>query len=103
MNEGLKILFSGSCENYPEATVVHYAPGDWPLCGEESLQATHTDDPIQVAGCEECVALAAEDLADGNSYRGRCLHCGETITAAGGVAWRRAVRRPCPHCGRAGW
>ena len=63
----------------------------------------HTDDPHQVSGCAEYLELVAEDLADRNEYRGRCIHCGEAITAAGGVAWRRAVRLPCPHCGRAGW
>ena len=39
-------------------------------------------------------------LLDQNSYRGHCLHCRREITAQGGVEWRRAVRRPCPHCGR---
>ena len=87
----------------PEGGVVHYGPGDWPLCGEGGLGAVHTDDPHRVAGCGDCLELVAEDLADDNEYRGRCLHCGEAITAAGGVAWRRAVRRPCPHCGRGGW
>ena len=38
--------------------------------------AAYTDDPRRVASCEECLELVAEDLADGNDYRGRCLHCG---------------------------
>ena len=87
----------------PKEGIVHYGPGYSPLCGEDAELVVHTDDPRRVVGCEECLELVAEDLADGNDYRGRCLHCGKTITAVGGVAWRRAVRRPCPHCGQAGW
>ena len=76
---------------------------DRPLCGDESAHAVCTDDPNQVVGCTDCLELAAEDLEDSNRYAGRYLHCQETISAVGGVAWRRAVRQPCPHCGRAGW
>ena len=83
--------------------IVHYAPGDRPLCGNESMTAVYTDEPDAVAGCDECLELVAEDLQDHNDYLGRCLHCRQEITAQGGVEWRRAVRRPCPHCGRAGW
>ena len=83
--------------------MVHYGPGCRPLCGEEDSEALHTEDPRQVAGCTDCLELAAEDLEDSNRYAGRCLHCRETISAVGGVAWRRAVRQPCPHCRRAGW
>ena len=37
---------------------------------------THwTDGPEAVAGCDNCLELAAEDLADHNDYQGRCLHC----------------------------
>ena len=86
-----------------EECIVHYRPGDRPLCGDESPHAVHTDEPGQVVGCTDCLELAAEDLSDTNHYAGHCLHCRETITAQGGVAWRRAVRRPCPHCGRDGW
>ena len=50
-----------------------------------------------------CLELVAEDLAGGNCYRGRCLHCRQEISALGGVAWSHIVRNPCPHCGRAGW
>ena len=74
-----------------------------PLCCEEDDLAPHTQDPAQGAGCEECLELVATNLADGNCYRGRCLHCRREGTALGGVAWRRIVRKPCPHCGRAGW
>ena len=87
----------------PEEGIVHYGPGDQPLCGAESWLAVHTADPAQVQGCQDCLELVAEDLEDQNEYRGRCLHCRQEITAQGGVAWRRAVRRPCPHCGKAGW
>lgn len=87
----------------PEEAIVHYGPGYRPLCGEEDELAVHTDDPHQVIGCDNCLDLVAEDLNDNYSYGGHCLHCKEPITAVGGVAWRRAVRRPCPHCGKAGW
>ena len=82
---------------------VHYAPGDRLLCGNDSWTAVYTDEPELVAGCADCLELVAEDLDDGNDYRGHCLHCRCEIRATGGVAWRRAVRRPCPHCGKAGW
>ena len=87
----------------PEEGIVHYGPGYRPLCGQEDELALHTDDPHQVVGCGDCLELVAEDLNDNNHYGGHCLHCGEAITALSGVAWQRAVRRPCPHCGRAGW
>ena len=94
----------GRNSNNPNgATAIHYGPGHRPLCGYEDELALHTQDPARVAGCEECQGLVAEDLADHNEYRGRCLHCHREITALGGVAWRRTVRNPCPHCGRPGW
>ena len=83
--------------------IVHYGPGESPLCGEEFDLAVLTDDPSQVVGCNECLELVAEDLRDQNHYAGRCLHCKQSITAVGGVAWRRVVRRPCPYCGQRGW
>ena len=83
--------------------VVHYGPGDRPLCENDSVTAVYTDDPNQVQGCEDCLELVAEDLQDHNAYLGRCLHCRREITAQGGVEWRRVVRQPCPHCGRPGW
>ena len=82
---------------------VHYAPGDSPLCGEDVEDALCTYAPEAVAGCIPCLELVAEDLADDNAYMGRCLHCQREIHAQGGVEWRRTVRSPCPHCGRAGW
>ena len=88
----------------PEEGIVHYGPGDRPLCGDESPYAAHTDDSHQVAGCQDCLELVAEDLQDPDTrYGGHCLHCRREITATGSVEWRRVVRRPCPHCGRAGW
>ena len=83
--------------------IVHYSPGDRPLCGNESMTAVYTDEPDAVPGCAECLELVAGDLQDTNDYRGRCLHCQQDVTAQGGVEWRRMVRRPCPHCGKAGW
>ena len=83
--------------------VVHYGPGDSPLCDNDCANAAYTDDPKKVRGCEDCLELVAQDLADENEYRGRCLHCRREITVQGGVQWSRVVRRPCPHCGAKGW
>ena len=88
----------------PEEGIVHYGPGDRPLCGDESPYAAHTDEPGQVAGCRDCLELVAEDLQDPDTrYGGHCFHCRREITATGSVEWRRVVRRPCPRCGHAGW
>ena len=48
----------------PEDGIVHYGPGDRPLCGNESSFAIYTDEPAQVAGCSDCLELVAEDLKD---------------------------------------
>ena len=85
------------------AAVVHYAPGDSPPCGLEESPEPMTPDPELVRGCGDCLELVAEDLSDQNGYMGRCLHCNQEINAKGGAAWRRAVRNPCPHCGKPGW
>ena len=88
----------------PEDGIVHYAPGDRPLCGNESPYAVYTEEPDKVAGCQDCLDLVAEDLQDPDThYGGYCLHFRREITATGSVEWRRVVRRPCPHCGRPGW
>ena len=84
-------------------TAVQYAPGEEQLYGAESWVAMSTDDPAQVTGCEDCLELVAEDLEDTVPHMGHCLHCPQEITAQGGVAWRQAVRKPCPRCGRPGW
>ena len=77
--------------------------GEHPLCGTESMTAVYTDDPALVAGCADCLELAAEDLVEDNEHWANCLHCQQEISARNGVEWRRVVRAPCPHCGRAGW
>ena len=82
---------------------VHYGPGEVALCGEEPVGTHCSDEAESVAGCDDCLELVAEELADDNDYQGRCLHCRQVITATGSVEWRRVVRRPCPHCGKAGW
>jgi hypothetical protein len=46
----------------PEEGIVHYGPGDRPLCGNESPFAIYTFEPDQVAGCQDCLELVAEDL-----------------------------------------
>ena len=73
--------------------VIHYGPGegDRPLCGEDSWTAVYSDDPGQVAGCEECLELVLDDQQDLNAHCGHCLHCRQEITAQGGVEWRRVV------------
>ena len=85
------------------AETVHYSPGDRPLCGRDSWTAQYTDEPELVRGCAECLALVADDLDDADEHGGHCLDCRGWISARGGTAWRQAVRRPCPHCGRADW
>ena len=83
--------------------IVHYGPGDQPLCGSESMTAAYTDDPALVGGCADCLELAAEDLEEDNEHWANCLHCRQEISARNGVEWRRVVRAPCPHCGKPGW
>ena len=82
---------------------VHYSPGDRPLCGAESHFAIYSSEVDQVQGCEDYLELVAEDREDQEEHGGRCLHCRQEIRATGGVEWRRVVRAPCPHCGKAGW
>ena len=82
------------------AAVVHYARGDSPLCGLGESPEPMTPDPELVRGCRDCLELVAEDLSDRNRYMG---HCNQEIHAKGGVAWRRAVRNPCPYCGKPRW
>ena len=83
--------------------VVHYGPGDRPLCGNDAVTTVFTDDPALVAGCVDCLELAAEDLVQDNEHWANCLHCQQEISAQSGVEWRRVVRQPCPHCGRPEW
>ena len=91
-------------QDHTPPRVVHHAPGDRPLCGNESSTAVYSDDPSRVAGCEDCLELVAEDpLKNHDWYRGGCVNCLQEIAALGGAAWRRVVREPCPYCGRAVW
>ena len=84
-------------------TTVHYAPGEELLCGSNCPEEALTENSYDVTGCADCLELIAEDLADDIEYMGRCLHCRREITVRGGLAWRRAVRRPYPHCGQKNW
>ena len=86
-----------------DGDVVHYGPGDRPLCGSESMTAVYTDDPALAAVCPDCLELVAEDLDEDNEHWANCLHCQQEISARNGVEWRRVVRQPCPHCGKPGW
>ena len=86
--------------------IVHYAPGEHPLCETESMTAVYTDDPALVAGCPDCLELAAENLDEDNEHWANCRHCQQEISARNGVEWRRVVCQPCPHCphcGKPGW
>ena len=76
-----------------DGRVVHYGPGDRPLCGNDSVTAVYTDSPALVSGCRDCLELVAEDPGDDNEYMGHCLHCRREITAQGGVEWRRVAPR----------
>ena len=68
-----------------DGDVVHYGPGDRPLCGNDAVTAVYTDDPAAVSGCRECLELVAEDLDEDNEHWANCLHCRREITAQGGV------------------
>ena len=53
---------------YEDGGVVHYGPGDSPLCDNDCANAAYTDDPEQVHSCADCLELVAQDLADHNYY-----------------------------------
>ena len=76
--------------------MIHYAPDDHPLCGTESLTAVFTDDPATVAGCVDCLELAAEDLDEDNEHWADCLHCQQEISAQNGLEWRRVGPEALP-------
>ena len=66
--------YEPSPEDARRRDIVHYGPGNQPLCGDEDELALHTQDPHQVAGCEDCRELALEDLQDPHTrYGGYCL------------------------------
>ena len=54
------------------------------LCGVSPVGAHWADEPEAAAGCDDCLELVAEDLADDNDYSGRCLHCAQEVAAKGG-------------------
>ena len=83
-------------QDHAPLQVIHHTPGDRPLCGEDSRAAVYSDDPGQVAGCDDCLELVSEDLQDHNEYPGHCLHCRQEISAQGGVEWRRGGPAPLP-------
>ena len=79
-DNGSYVLDSGGRYHPPPESIIHYGPGYRPLCDDEDDEALYTDDPYRVAGCAECLDLAAENLADQHEHR-----------------------NPRPHCGRGGW
>ena len=52
--------------------VVHYGPGDRPLCGNDSVTAVYTDDLALVAGYPDCLELVAEDRDEDNEHWANC-------------------------------
>ena len=65
----------------PEEEIIHYGPGNRPLCGDESPFAIYTDELDQVAGCEDCL---------GSSPR----TCRIRIPSTGATAFTAAGRSP---------
>ena len=53
-----------------DVRVVHYAPGNRPLCGNDSITRVYTDDPAKVQGCDDCSEMVAQDLQDPNTRHG---------------------------------
>ena len=80
------------------ATQVIFAEENQP-----SLLGVVTLEDALLAGCPDCLELAAEDLDEDNEHWAHCLHCQQEISARNGVEWQRVVRAPCSHCGRPGW
>ena len=76
--------------------IVHYAPGEHPLCGNDSIAAVYTDDPALVSGCPDCLELAAEDLDEDNEHWANCLHCSKRsppgTASSGGASSVRPAR-----------
>ena len=46
--------------------------------------------------CPSCSEEMMRLVADDTRHGGRCIHCKKWIIVAGGLAWREAVRAPCP-------
>ena len=74
--------------------VVHYDPGERPLCGNDAMTAVYTDEPAAVSGCRECLELVAKNLDDDNEYMGHCLHCRREITPRAGWSGGASSVRP---------
>ena len=60
------------------------------------MTTVFTDDPALVAGCVDCLELAAEGLVQDNEHWANCLHCQQEISAQSGVEWRRTGASPDP-------
>ena len=78
-----------------DGRVVHYGPGDRPLCGNDSVTAVYTDDPALVSGCRDCLELVAEDPGDDNEYMGHCLHCRHSSPPRAVRSGAASPRAPC--------
>ena len=44
-----------------------------------------------MAGCPDCLELAAEDVDENNEHWANCLYCRQEISTQSGVEWRRVV------------
>ena len=75
---------------------------DWPeQCGRPDSLRWVRD---QLANIDMTLVIDQPEAVPSGVYAaGRCLGCGCWIEAATSGEWRRRVRLPCPHCGRAGW
>ena len=90
--------YAASCA-FAQGMLDHHVPM------EEMCLPLQPPRPINVSSMirSSSPKLTSEDLADYSDYQGQCLRCRQLITAKGGVHWRTAVRRPCPHCGWRKW
>ena len=86
----------------PEEEIIHYGPGDSPLCDNDCANAAYTDDPALVAGCADCLELAAEDLEKDNEHLGELppLPAGDLRPERRRVAARRPCALPALREGR---
>ena len=65
---------------------VQYGPGALPhFCGAGPVDAHCTDEPETVAGCDDCLDLVAEDLADNSQL----MTTRGGASTAGSRLWRR--------------
>ena len=79
----------------------HFAPGDQPLCGDDCVARVYIDDPAAVAAARTASSLSPRTCRTRTTTADIAFTAGERSPR--GAEWHRTVRRPCPHCGQAGW